>query len=166
MAKSFRRWRQHSVKSWCVSCDDLSAPVRVRHQQRRDVYRQTMADPVRKARFYARIKAHKQSLRGKANRRHREVVTQFTQRTFACTSCRGRFAKQREAWRRINGVRVALGMCAFCAEQHHGPSRHEPHVRRALQRASSASHGEWQPGCVTHFGETGGARTLSRQHTP
>ena len=35
--------------------------------------------------------------------------------TFRCGQCAARFSGKREAWRLVNGARVRLGLCAFCA---------------------------------------------------
>ncbi len=153
-----------SRKSWCVSCDDFSAPVRARTARQREWSATVTADPERRAKWYGQIARHKQTTGAKNARRHREVVTQFTQRTFACSSCHGRFAKQRESWRRINGARVALGMCAFCAEQHYGPAITgllPRSARNRITRAASAPETSLAARLMTHFRDTGAARALS-----
>jgi hypothetical protein len=77
-------------------------------------------------------------------RRQKAAARFATRKSFRCAGCAGRFGGRREAYRVIDGVRVRLNLCAYCAEQRHGPAKAKaPRVgwaeyqraRRARQRA-------------------------------
>jgi hypothetical protein len=107
-------------KSWCVGCDSLDAPSRARRHDNALRYardRQRVADAQRRYRQSAKGRAARQRVR--AAKRWRDGST------FRCGGCRARFPNGRESWRLIDGRRVRLGLCRFCAEVQVGPSRHE-----------------------------------------
>lgn len=128
-----------SRRSWCTACDTIDAPLRAARASARERARDERA--VRQA--YMREYNARPEVQ--ARKRQQKAAARFaTRKSFRCGACAGRFAGNREAYRMVDGVRVRLGLCPYCAEQRHGPAKAKApragwaeyqRERRARQRA-------------------------------
>lgn len=132
-----------SRRNWCVACDSLDAPIRAA----RAVSRLRAAAEHEQRRAYMRDYNARPEVQ--AAKRQQAAAKRFaTRKSFRCAECAGRFAGNREAYRMIDGVRVRLHLCAFCAEQRYGRAKEKAprggwaaymRARRARQLAMRGS---------------------------
>jgi hypothetical protein len=107
-----------SNKTWCRACDSADAPRRARAQQRVE------QRAARREWQRAYMRAYNARPEVQANARARYAHRQWRAGAkFRCAGCGGRFARNREAYRTVEGRRERLGVCRLCREAVAGPSR-------------------------------------------
>ena len=125
-----------SHRSWCRGCDGPQAATRARKlRQVEDNARRREA-----RRAWRREYEQRPDVRARERERQRRKAWRAGRATFRCACCGGRFPRQREAYRVVDGVRQKLGVCGHCRVQLVGPNRQGALKlgRAAYQRAYRA----------------------------